>query len=130
MIEFSIPYPKPTINKRTGKKKTFGSQYGLNSIYAGKHYRERQADSTYWHTLVKSVLLKNSIPQQVFDCPVQITFLWDDNLDIDNHAYVGKMIVDAMKGYLIKDDTRKFYRRVIRDFHDGKCILVRIEEVR
>ena len=30
--------------------------------------------------------------------PVYITFYHTDRLDIDNHAAVGKMVVDAIKG--------------------------------
>ena len=64
-----------------------------------------------------------------FDNPVIITLFWNDRLDIDNHAVMGKMIVDALKGRLINDDNRKWLKGVCHFFHDEDYILVQIKEV-
>lgn len=50
-------------------------------------------------------------------------------MDIDNHAYMGKMIVDGLKGYLLTDDSRKYVRGVVHRFHDRDCVLVQVEEI-
>ena len=50
-------------------------------------------------------------------------------LDIDNHAIMGKMIVDAMKGRVIEDDSRRWVKGVCHYFHDGDYISVEIREI-
>lgn len=60
------------------------------------------------------------------DHPVDIRFYWNDGLDIDNHAAIGKMIVDAMKGYILPDDNRKWVKRVSHEFWEKKTILVEV----
>ena len=105
------------------------SEYGMNSLYAGKHRTKRKKDAEYWHMLTINSLRQHGIHRSLFLKPVAITILWDDRLDIDNHAYMGKMIVDALKGYLIKDDSRKYFKRIAHDFHDEKRIKIEIKEV-
>ena len=58
-----------------------------------------------------------------------ITFKWNDRLDIDNHAVMGKMIVDALKGRLIEDDSRRWLKGIAHYFHDEDFISVEIHEV-
>lgn len=123
MIRFTIPYPK------LPKGKGLSSVYGLNAIYAGKHWAKRQKDSEYWHVLVQNELRKQGIKRKLFQKPVRIAFSWDDKLDVDNHAYMAKMITDALKGYLITDDSRKYYQETINKFYRGDKILVEIEEI-
>ena len=64
-----------------------------------------------------------------FEKPVVITFFWNDNLDIDNHAAMGKVIVDAMKKRVINNDSRKWLKGVCHFFHDEPYIKVVIEEI-
>lgn len=124
MIEFTLPYPK------TQKQKaSFCRQYGLNSIYAGKHWAQRKSDKDYWKWLVMSELRNQGIPAVCVQRPVEITFRWDDGLDCSNHAYMAKMIEDAIKGYIIKDDSRKYVKRIVHDFSDDGIISVKIQEV-
>lgn len=68
--------------------------------------------------------------QNTFKLPVAVTFYWNDRLDIDNHAIMGKMIVDAMKGRVIEDDNRRWLKSVSHNFHDEDYIQVEIREVR
>ena len=56
-------------------------------------------------------------------------FYWNDNLDIDNHAALGKAFVDAMKGYLLPDDNPRWFRRVTHSFWRGDAIRVEVEEI-
>ncbi len=123
-VDFVIPYPKDA-----KARKSWAKWYGLNAIYAGKHWSERKKDSDYWHWLVVAELQRQRIPFRVFERPVKITFSWKDNLDIDNHAYMGKLIADALKSRLLTDDDRRFYRCVQHEYHDDDCIRVHIEEV-
>lgn len=116
-MEFYIDYPSKI------------SEYGMNAIYAGKHWTKRKRDAEYWHMLVINSLRQQGVHRGVFIRPVAITIFWDDRLDIDNHAYMGKMIVDALKGYLIEDDSRKYFKRITHDFHNEKLIKVEIKEV-
>ena len=120
---FHIDYPKGPQGR-----KEWSRRYGLNALYATKHWAERKKDSDHWHLMVRAVLTSQRIKRAEFTAPARITFLWDDGLDIDNHAYMGKMIVDALKGYLLHDDSRKWLAEVRHRFHDGKRITVVVEE--
>lgn len=115
-LKFTIEYPKKI------------SEYGMNSIYKGKHWSRRKADSDYWHWLTRASLKRQKIPQAIFEKPVKIKFYWNDRFDIDNHTYMGKMIADALKGCLIKDDTRKYFNAVEHCFYDKDYITVEIME--
>lgn len=107
VISFTIPYP-PT---KAGKT-AFCRRFGLNAYYAGKPWPVRRRDAGKLHQLV--------------ECPVAVRFRWHDGLDVDNHAVMGKAFLDAMKGYILPDDSRKWVRRVSHEFWDGKEILVEV----
>ena len=105
------------------------SQFGMNAYYAGKHWSVRKKDADFWHMLVKSCMNGQEVRRIPFKRPVVITFRWNDRMDIDNHAVMGKMIVDAMKGRIIEDDNKQWVRGVCHYFHDEDYISVEIHEV-
>lgn len=115
-VSFTIPYPS-----------NYGKLYGMNAVYAGKHWAGRKKDAEFWHKYVFIQLRNQNIKQHIFDCPVEITFLWDDLLDLSNEAYAAKMIEDAIKGYLIRDDSKKYVRGIHHLLHRKKCIQVIVE---
>ena len=121
---FRIYYPKSQ-----SEKKRWNSQYGMNAYYCGKHWTERNKDADYWHLMTRSAMNKQEVRRKPFEKPVEISFLWNDKLDIDNHGVWGKMITDAMKGRIINDDNRKWLKGVYHGFHDEDYILVQIREV-
>jgi Holliday junction resolvase RusA-like endonuclease len=123
-MKFIIPYPE---NKT--EQAAWNKRYSMNAIYSGKHWAKRNADKEFWHDLVHAYLKHQKVPQKLFQRPVQITFRWNDKLDIDNHAYLGKLIADGLKGYLLKDDSRKHYIRLTHEFHDKNFVEVEIQEV-
>jgi len=123
MNSFIINYPSTA-----KERKRWNAQYGLNSIYSGKHWTQRKKDSEYWHLITRAAMQRARIPHKELTNPADVTIYWNDNLDIDNHAYMGKMIVDAMKGWILHDDSRKYFTSVKHDFHDENYILIEIEE--
>ena len=123
-VSFRIPYPK------TDKvRKAWNRDFGMNAIYAGKHWAERRKDAQMWHMLTRSAINAAKIRKVPFDRPVVISFCWNDRLDLSNHAYMAKMIEDAIKGTLIKDDSRKYVVGMEHYFHNADCIKVIIREV-
>jgi Endodeoxyribonuclease RusA. len=98
------------------------SNYGMNAIYSGKHWTKRKKDAEYWHILTINALRQQGIKRNVLDYPVKVVLSWNDRLDIDNHSYMGKMIVDSLKGYIIKDDNRKYLKEITHRFWNGKQI--------
>ena len=123
MIRFTIPYP-PT---KKGKS-AFCRRYGLNAYYAGKHWGTRKRDAEKLHDLARSAMRRARIRERLIPNPVEITFRWDDGLDLDNHAVIGKAIVDAMKGYILRDDNRRCVRRISHEFWDGGAIQVEVRQ--
>lgn len=119
---FTIPYPSKN------NMAAWNKAYGLNAIYSGKHWAKRNADSELWHNMVLLYLKQQKVAQKLFENPVHITFRWNDNLDLSNHAYIGKLIEDAIKGYLIKDDKRKYVQGITHLFHDKDYIEIEITE--
>lgn len=121
MITFTLPYPAGA-----KAKSVFCRQFSLNAYYGGKHWTQRKKDAEYIHMLTKLALRRAGISPGILDFPVEIRFFWDDGLDIDNHAAIGKMVVDALKGYLLTDDNRRWFRRVSHEFWGGGTIRVDI----
>lgn len=124
MIRFTIPYP-PT---KKGKS-AFCKRFGLNAYYAGKHWAQRKRDAEELHMLARSAMNRAHVKRRIADRPVEVRFYWDDGLDSDNHAVLGKAFVDAMKGTLIKDDNRRCVAKVSHEFWGGGEILVEVKEV-
>ena len=120
-MTFDIPYP-PT---KKGKA-AWNKRFGLNAYYAGKHWSARKRDAEELHTLVILCMKNARIPRNQFKCPVEVKFYWNDGLDVDNHAALGKAFVDAMKGYLLPDDNREWFKKVSHEFWGGDCIRVEI----
>lgn len=122
MIRFEIQYPQ-------GKKgkSSWNRRFGLNAYYAGKSWPERKRDAEELHMIARAAMHRAGIKPGVISSPVQVRFFWADGLDIDNHAVLGKAIVDAMKGYLLADDGPKYVRKVSHEFWEGDCIRVEVE---
>lgn len=81
------------------------------------------------HTLAVLCMKKAHIRRQMVRSPVEVRFYWNDGLDVDNHAALGKAFVDAMKGYLLPDDNRQWFHRVTHEFWDGDTIRVEVKEL-
>nr|DAJ16249.1 MAG TPA: crossover junction endodeoxyribonuclease [Podoviridae sp. ct13o21] len=124
MIAFEIPYP-PT---KKGKA-AWNKRYSLNAYYAGKHWSQRKKDADELHGLALWSMRRAGIKKRLATRPVEVRFYWNDNLDIDNHAALGKAFVDAMKGYLLPDDNPRWFRRVTHSFWRGDAIRVEVEEI-
>lgn len=122
--EFKIPYPKSS-----SAKKAWSRQYGMNAYYSGKHWAQRKKDAEVWHWMATAAMRKAHCRTTPFDKPVYITFFWNDGLDLDNHAVMAKMIIDAMKGTIIHDDSRRYLAGVEHYFHGEDYILVMVREV-
>lgn len=122
MIQFEIQYPQ-------GKKGkiSWNRRFGLNAYYAGKSWPERKRDAEELHMIARASMHRAGIKPGVISSPAQVRFYWADGLDIDNHAVLGKAIVDAMKGYLLADDGPKYVRKVSHEFWEGDCIRVEVE---
>lgn len=121
---FRIDYP----NTKAGKK-LWCKEYGMNKYYAGTHWSIRKRDADFWHMMVKACMNKQGVRGVPFSKPVVVTFHWNDRLDIDNHAVMGKFIVDAMKGRLLQDDSRRWLKGVCHYWHDEEYIRVEVREV-
>lgn len=121
MIAFEIDYP-PTKAGKTDWNKRFG----LNAYYAGKHYQQRKRDAQELHGLTTAAMKRAGIRRQMVRGPVEVRFYWDDGLDCDNHAVLGKAVVDAMKGYILPDDNWRWFKKVSHEFWDGGKIRVEV----
>ena len=101
----------------------------MNAYYAGKPWQVRKRDADFWHSLTRSCMDAQGVRRMPFKRPVVVVFHWNDRLDIDNHAVIGKMIVDALKGRVIEDDNRKWLQGVSHFYHDADYISVEVREI-
>lgn len=121
---FDIPYP----NTKGGKAQ-WSKRFGLNAYYSGKVWQARKADADYWHKVVWAELERQKIPKKVYSDPVCIRFWFNDRLDIDNDSIYMKLTIDALKGWIIQDDSKKYVRSVELNCHDEDYILVVVERM-
>lgn len=118
-VQFTIDMP----NKEIG-------QYSFNQVYKQAwHWTKRKQVADYIHKLVYCTMIKQEIPRIAFKKPVKVILSYNSRLDIDNHSFVSKLIVDGLKGYLIENDNRKYVAELDQKFWNGEGILVEIEEV-
>lgn len=106
------------------------SKVSLNSIYSSTHWSVRKRQANYIHDIVKMELLTRKIPRKIFENPVRINFWWNSMLDLDNHGYLTKLIIDGLKGYLIHDDTKKHVQEIHHAYWFGKGVKVEILDLR
>lgn len=107
---------------------TIDASLSTNSIYSGSHWttRRRQADEI--HGAVYYSLLEQHIPRKIYKNPVNITFYWGSKLDLDNHGYLAKLIIDGLKNYLIKDDTKKYIQSICHKYQDRHGVTIEITD--
>ena len=104
------------------------SNLGMNRIYAGIHWAQRKKDADYIHLLVQNEIRKQRIKEQIYKVPVKITFIWNGQLDLDNFAYVRKLVIDGLKGSIIKDDSKRYVSQLIEMFSDNENTKIIVEE--
>jgi len=104
------------------------AEYGLNKVYAGVHWSKRKKQAEEIHELVYYSMKEQKIPKKLYKKPVSITIYWDTRLDLDNTAYMRKMIIDGLKGYLIKDDDRRYVKELIDRFNNENKIKIEVKE--
>lgn len=104
-------------------------EWGLNRIYAGMHWAERKRQAEYMHALVRSELNRQGIKPGIIEEPVELWLWYNSRLDCTNHGYLTKLIEDALKGYLLKDDSRKYVKGVYQGFWGGEGIKVEVKEI-
>ena len=106
------------------------AEWGMNRVYAGKHWSIRKAQAQQMHLIVKTAIRQQVRGARLFEKPVVVRIRYNSRLDIDNHGYLAKLIIDGMKGLLIEDDDRRFVKRLEQGFHAGArdLILVEVEE--
>lgn len=121
VARFEIPYPTTKRGMTAWNKR-----FGVNAYYSGKHYQARKRDADELHQIALTCMRRAKIRKQFVSYPVDVRFFWDDRLDVDNHAVMGKAFVDAMKGYILPDDNRRWLKRVSHEFWDEGKIGVEI----
>jgi len=112
----------------------FTKDDSLNEIYAGKHWRNRKAYADSMHLIVKNAMKLAGIKARdegvLFLSPVNITLTFPfDGVDIDNHTYFSKCVVDCLKGLVIKDDNPKWVHGINQRFGKRENILVEVQEI-
>lgn len=102
-------------------------ELSLNQIYAGVHWATRKKQKDAICLLTKKAVADKAVK---FDAPVCIEMNFCSRLDVSNHAYLFKMIEDALKELkIIKDDTDKYVKKVVMSKqNEFKGVIVRVSE--
>jgi len=101
----------------------------LNKIYSGVFWKTRSKEANQIHEKVRFTLMSKRIPKKFFEKPVVIQFWWNSLLDLDNHGYLTKLIIDGLKGWVIQDDKRKFVSAITHAYWLGNGVRIKISEV-
>ena len=108
------------------------AKWGMNELYASaKHWSKRGSQAHEVHLLVKQAIRNQNRNVKPFKCPVSVRILYNSRLDLDNHGYLAKLIIDGMKGVLIEDDDRRYVKEITHGFHSGDpgVVLVEVKEI-
>lgn len=106
-------------------------KWGMNAVYSQtKHWAHRKKQASDVHTIVKAQIRSVDRNARKFAKPVRVRIAYNSRLDIDNHGYLAKLIIDGMKGTLIEDDDRRYVKELVQAFHDQdkNVIFVEVEE--
>lgn len=95
-----------------------------NAYYAGMHWSKRKKIADAWHKAVQATIL--AYPGRFKSKCVSIAFMWNDKFDLDNHSIMRKMIVDSMKGLIIKDDSHCHVNNIQESFHNEDKNMVKV----
>ena len=102
----------------------------LNEIYSSKHWRGRNEYAKGIHLFVNNAMKHAGLTKAkdvLFNDRVDVVIEYpEDGLDIDNHGYFSKCIIDAMKGVVVKDDNPKRIKSLYQTFADRDNILVTV----
>ena len=99
--------------------------FSTNKFYSGMHWTKRKKIADQWHNMVQ---LNTSNRSGMFLNPVHITMMFNNRFDIDNCAGMAKVIIDGMKGTVIKDDDKRFVRKLTLSVWDEDGIRVIVED--
>ena len=95
------------------------AEWGMNELYSQKKRRnDRMRQAEMVHLMVRAAIRQQVRPVQQFRKPVIVTIWFNSRLDVDNHGFLSKLIIDSMKGLLIEDDDRKHVAGLEQYFHD------------
>lgn len=103
-----------------------------NQIYSGKSQRKHQAERTAYKNTIK-ILVTSTLRRykcELYTVPVSISFRYNTGLDLDNHSYFEKCVIDGLKGILIVNDSRKYVVGRTSMFDDSlkDTVRVKVEE--
>ncbi|HNX82181.1 MAG TPA: hypothetical protein PKL77_08565 [Candidatus Omnitrophota bacterium] len=74
-----------------------------------------------------AAMWSNKIPRKPLLSPAKITIAYNDKLDIDNHGFVAKSVIDGIKKYgLLVDDNRGHLKALHQEFDENDGITVTI----
>ena len=97
-----------------------------NTLYAGKHWATRSRLVEEAHMLVGYVIM--AMKPKLFSRPVDITITAvQKGRIIDSDNICAKILIDALKGKIIVDDTPTYVRRVTTESKKGKEDMVIME---
>ena len=119
-IEFTVPYP--------ARKSAWTKRYGFNAYWAGKKPCVRSADARDLETFVRLCLRQQGVPVRLCEKPGSISFWHNTRMEVDNQSAIEKMTVDAIKGWLLRNDDRRHYREKHSFFHDENYMRVVISD--
>ena len=105
----------------------YNSDLSLNSR---SHWAKKAKAKAEIQESVRYALLEIGVRNmEPFNEPVEITIKYNTKLDIDNHGFISKCIIDGIRYMkIISDDTKKYVPRVVQERWNGDGTLVTIRK--
>lgn len=99
-----------------------------HSMNASKHWSAKGKMKREIETLV-FVAVKLAKIKPVKQYPIDIVISYRSDLDVDNHGFVAKSIIDGLRyANIIKNDNKRFVRSLTQVFSDRTTVILRENE--
>ena len=99
-----------------------------HSMNASKHWSAKGKIKKEIETLV-FVAAKLAKEKPVKNYPVDIVISYRSDLDIDNHGFLAKSIIDGLRyANILKNDNKRFVRSLTQVFGERTAVILRENE--
>ncbi len=102
----------------------------LNEWYSSSHWTKRKSQKDYFKKKITTLLLEQGCHKNGKIDKFKVSLVYNSRLDPDNTITIIKIFVDSLKGLVVKDDTKKYFKGFSIEVNDKLPIDSYIIEVK
>ena len=89
-----------------------GVGVSLNAWYSGSHWSKRTKLKAKYSTIFGNLFLEAGMHKGPKMDKFELHLIYNSLMDLDNVVAMAKIAVDTMKGRYVKEDDKRFYRKL------------------